>query len=178
MPIYTKKGDHGNTSLFNGQTVTKSSLRASTIGHLDELNCSLGVARSFLSERPRLQDVNELFEQLQRVLFEIGSELAGNDQYHLNTSYTRTLEQAIDHYQKKLPELNRFILPTGTPPAALLHQTRAVARRSERVAAMLNEKEELNPEILKFLNRLSDLLFVLARYANQQTGGRETFWKD
>lgn len=179
MPIYTRSGDGGQTSLYNNTRVSKSSLRISTIGSVDELNANLGVARSFLKNRPQLSKVNGLLEQIQKVLFEIGTELAGNDVYQLDKSYTTTLEEAIDFYQSKLPELNQFILPSGTKPAAYLHQTRAVTRRAERMLAALNSQEEnLNPELLKFVNRLSDLFFILARYVNQQSGSSETFWKD
>lgn len=178
MPIYTKTGDGGQTSLYNDARVPKSSLRISTIGSVDELNANLGVVRSFLKDHPRLSKVNGLLEQIQKVLFEIGSELAGNDEYQLDESYTTTLEEAIDFYQSKLPELNQFILPSGSQPAAYLHQTRAVTRRAERMLAALNSQEEnLNPELLKFVNRLSDLFFVLARYVNWETGGKEMPWK-
>lgn len=179
MSIYTRSGDDGKTALADGTRLEKSSLRVSVLGTVDELNSVLGIVRSSLAGLSYPTQVDLLLKEVQKVLFEVGSELARVKKQRLTPEYTRTLEEVIDYYQEKLPPLDRFILPGGSEPAAFLHFARTITRRAERLLVALSQKDPtLNPELIRFFNRLSDLLFVLARFLNRQTGGRESFWQD
>jgi len=178
MKIYTGQGDKGQTSLFSGERVGKDSLRVDTYGSLDELNSFLGVARSFcLNEK-----VRETLSLLQNQLFKAGTDLATKEGSKHQVSRIqeqdwRQLESLIDLLQEELPPLKNFILPTGIPSSAFLHLSRTVCRRTERLLTALMQKEELNPELVVYLNRLSDLLFVLARYENVLEKGQEELWQ-
>lgn len=176
MAIYTKKGDKGKTALFNSKTsqralVAKDSLIISAIGAIDEVNSYLGII-SF-SEKPGLE---KIVEKLQGELFTIGSILAGANLRFYSTK-TKYLEREIDKMQKKLPAVKHFIFPGGTLIGAQLYFARALARRAERAVVTLNKKEEIKPQILAYLNRLSDFLFVLARMVNHNRGAKEKFWQ-
>ena len=176
MTIYTKKGDKGETTLFNGKTsqkvlVAKDSLKISAIGAIDEVNSYLGII-SF-NEEPELK---KTIEKLQRELFTIGSILAGANLRFYATK-TKYLEKQIDKMQRKLPTIKHFILPGGTLTGAQLYFARALTRRAERAIVALNKKEKTKPQILVYLNRLSDFLFVLARIVNQSCGIKENFWQ-
>lgn len=169
MAIYTKKGDKGETSIFSGKHLPKSSLRIKTIGAIDETNSFLGV---ILSEAPEL---NEL-KVVQRNLFTIGSILAGAP-LRFPKSRTRKLERQIDRMEGKLPVLKNFILPGGGKTGAKLFFARTLARRAERALVSLNREEPLRPEILVYINRLSDYLFMVGRDVNHKEGREEEVWK-
>ena len=179
MKIYTKTGDNGETGLFRGPRVAKHDPRVEAYGNVDELNALLGVLLAEL----RNHEVRELVSSLQHELFEVGADLATPTQereeagWRVPSSMVERLEKAIDHFQQSLPALQQFILPSGSKGGALLHYARAVCRRAERSVTRLREQQTMNPEVLRYLNRLSDLLFVLARAENQTAGSTEVVWK-
>jgi cob(I)alamin adenosyltransferase len=180
MRIYTKTGDTGDTGLFGGGRVGKDHARVAAYGDVDELNAALGVA---CSQSPDF--ATALLEQIQRDLFAIGAELAAPEPAKLaktlaghpigEPDVTR-LERAIDAHEEALPPLREFILPGGAPKAAALHLARTVCRRAERAVVALGRDAQVSPFILQYLNRLSDLLFVLARAANAQSGRPDVRW--
>ncbi len=177
--IYTRTGDAGETGLFGGRRVSKSDPRVSAYGTVDELNALLGVVRA-AGPGP---EIDAVLERVQHHLFDLGAELAtppGSSAAarapRVAPGWTEALEQDIDRFDAALPPLRAFILPGGTSTAALLHLARTVARRAEREIVALAAREPLSPDVLKFANRLSDLLFVLARTANRAAGGSETAW--
>ncbi len=183
MKIYTKTGDGGETGLFGGGRIPKDSLRVAAYGEVDELNAALGLARAL--EPPEFADA--LLQRIQRDLFTIGAELATPDPDKLQKALSRTsaaigesdiaaLEDAIDGHQSRLEPLKNFILPGGAPKAAALHLARTVCRRAERAVVGLSRHEQISPAILRYLNRLSDLLFVLARAANAHAGRPDVKW--
>lgn len=179
--IYTKTGDDGQTSLFGGKRLWKDSQRVVAYGTLDELNAALGVAASFLAD----EKSKNILETIQTDLFYIGAELANpqkigksaNKVFALGKKKISGLEKAIDRYDSNLPALVNFILPGGSKSASLLHLSRSICRRAEREVINLSKKEEVNPNILMYLNRLSDLLFILARYANKLENKKENIWE-
>lgn len=180
MSIYTRTGDQGQTSLLGGKRLDKDAARVETYGTLDELNSVLGLALSFC----RSQRAREILAELQNELFEAGTDLASSGgPAHANMRRVakedwQRLELLIDELQEKLPPLKNFILPGGTPGAAFIHLGRSVCRRAERLVVSLRKQEsEVNAEVLIYLNRLSDLLFVLARYENFSEGSAEVVWK-
>lgn len=177
MTIYTRRGDKGKTSLLAGRRIPKTDLRVQSCGTLDELNSAIGVVLSFL---PKQFSVASTLLRIQNDLFEINSEIAAEGQesfFVLTEKKVRFLEKTIDRYEKKLPGLEHFIFPGGSQPAALLFLARAIARRAERQVVALSEKQRLNSQILAYLNRLSDLLFVLARFINFKAGVDEKKWQ-
>jgi len=179
--VYTRSGDEGETNLASGDRVSKASLRVCAYGEVDELNSFLGVARSRIADA----GLQQLLEQIQNDLFLLGADLATpapKPESNKPDPIRRTapaeierLEKAIDRYNETLPPLEEFILPAGSEAAALLHVARAVARRAERQAVCLAQAEKINPQVIVYLNRLSDLLFVLARVVNRQGGSSEVF---
>lgn len=175
--IYTRGGDKGKTSLGNGKRIEKFSPRLEAIGTVDEANAALGVAR--LSAGSETLDL--LLERLQNNLFDAGADLCmpqdpeGRTPLRICANQVLFLEQEIDRFNADLSPLKSFVLPGGSPLAASLHLARTIVRRAERVCCYLASLESLNPELIRYLNRLSDLLFVLARYANDQ-GKRDTLW--
>lgn len=179
--VYTRGGDSGETSLFGGTRVQKNNLRIACIGTTDELNASLGVAVSNLKE----SDLIAVIEAVQNKLFEVGAELANPGKQQTNSANTFkvtekdviTIEGIIDKNDSELPELKNFILPSGTVSATQLHLSRAVCRRLERLLVKLSKQEEVNPILVKYINRLSDLLFILARVANKRAKIIEKPWK-
>ena len=177
MGIYTRFGDKGKTSLYGGKTVSKGSLRIDAYGSIDELNSWLGIV---LNELKNSKIKKELLI-IQSDLFEIGASLASTMENKKNKGYfekrVKEFEEQIDSFTKKLPELSNFILPGGVKSGSSLHVARTVCRRAERRVAELSEKEELNKEILVYINRLSDLLFTLARYINYKENRKEIVWK-
>ncbi len=181
MKIYTKTGDRGETSLFNGTRVPKSDTRVEAYGNVDELNAYIGLITTF--DIPN--DTREVLEEINRVLFEIGTDLAtpiDNSKKikrvkRLDDERINFLEEKIDHYSAKLPELRNFILPGGSSESAWLHIARTVCRRAERRVVELSQKEETNANIVVFLNRLSDFLFVMARYINFVKHIEDVIWK-
>jgi cob(I)alamin adenosyltransferase len=170
--IYTRTGDQGTTALGDGRRVEKDSLRIEAIGDLDELNSFIGM----LATKGLPEGMEEQLLQIQQQLFGVGAELANPGHYPLPEPAITGLEQAIDALTETLPPLKAFILPGGSPPAATCHFARSVCRRAERRVVALSHQETVDAGILKYLNRLSDLLFVMARTINQATGGAETPW--
>lgn len=180
MKIYTKTGDKGQTSLLFGQRVPKSDLRVEAYGTADEANSALGLALSLLPVGPvpeaavaRL--VSEL-EEVQRALFDVGAELATppgrRPGWQVEQAQIERLEAAIDAMEAEMPPLTSFLLPGGSPAAAALHLARCVVRRAERLAVRF-PLDELNPLVVPYLNRLSDYLFVAARFVNHRLGTPE-----
>jgi cob(I)alamin adenosyltransferase len=182
MKIYTRTGDDGTTGLFAGGRVSKSHPRVACYGTVDELNSVLGLARSATEDN----ELDEWLSVLQNDLFCLGADLATPmtdkpDKPHvlrLDAGAAVRLEAVIDECEDDLPPLVNFILPGGCPAAAHLHHARCVARRAERqVVAFAATEVRLNAEIVVYLNRLSDLLFVLGRWANHRSGADEVIWK-
>lgn len=179
MKIYTKTGDGGETGLFRGPRVPKHHLRVQAYGGVDELNAMIGIALCEVQSG----EIREVLSSLQHQLFEVGADLATPAQekedgkLRIPSSMVEALEKSIDHFDESLPELGQFILPGGNRGASWLHYARTICRRAERGATLLAEKEPVNPEIVRYLNRLSDLLFVLARAENHSAGVSETIWK-
>ena len=174
MPIYTRAGDTGTTSLFGGKRVLKCEELVDAYGSMDELNSWVGL---IISEIKHVH-LKELLMKIQSDLFTIGGNLAGwkTDLLALPTRVTE-MEVEIDAMEEKLPKLTNFILPGGATAAARVHLTRSVTRRVERQVVALAQKQEVDPSIIKYLNRLSDLFFVLARFINKQENGKEIVWK-
>lgn len=181
MKIYTKTGDKGETSLFGGDRVFKDDLRIQAYGTVDELNSLLGVVLSEL----KTEELKPVIIKIQNDLFTLGSDLAtpvekGNRGFLIpcmDEKFILYLEECIDKYDKQLPELKNFILPGGLKSAALLNVARSVCRRAERETVTLSKNVEIGAQIIVYLNRLSDLLFVLARFENHRNGIRELDWK-
>ncbi len=172
-------GDKGRTSLI-GKNVDKTDLRISCIGDADELNAFLGLVRSRLSDDKRMTDVNDVLEKIQQDIFLIGSNLAniGNHKSikKITISHVKFLEDKLQSFEKELEPLAKFILPGGTKTASFLHISRAVCRRLERNLHLLLKKEKIDESILSYVNRLSDLLFELARVVNSRSNIKETEW--
>jgi cob(I)alamin adenosyltransferase len=177
MKIYTKKGDSGETSLFGGQRVSKSTERIEAYGTVDELNSFVGLAASYdLSDKG-----TEFLRKVQELLFILGADMATPP-----SSKTRIdrigendilfLEEGIDELEKDLETLKNFVLPGGSQAGATLHVARTVCRRAERAAVACHKVDDISDNCIKFLNRLSDFFFVIARYENKQAGVREETW--
>ncbi len=166
MNIYTKTGDKGKTSLFGGERVDKDDLRVECYGTVDELNSFLGLTVTETNN----SEVKKALQQIQNDLFSLGGELATPIKKEfaspVNQKQIKFLENQIDHFEKKLPPLKQFILPGGSKGAALLHVARSVCRRGERLVVKLSKNDVISENIIIYLNRLSDLLFVLARFEN------------
>lgn len=173
MPIYTRTGDTGTTSLFGGRRVLKCEELIDVYGSIDELNSWIGHIVSLL----KVPEVQTFLQMIQSDLFTIGSTLAGwkGDLGPLEKR-VEEMEARIDALEKKLPELTNFILPGGVALGAYTHIARSICRRVERQTVSLAQKQEVDPRIVKFLNRLSDLLFMLARFINKEAGISETVW--
>ena len=176
MKIYTRTGDRGETSLFGGTRVPKNDARIEAYGTVDELSSFVGVARaSGLS-----QDVDTTLEQVQRDLFDVGAHLAspGTSRFTgVDPARIEELERAIDAMERELAPLTNFILPGGSLPAAHLHVARTVCRRAERCVVGLHDDSDATGSTITYLNRLSDYLFVAARYANLRAGTNDVPWK-
>jgi len=175
--IYTRRGDDGSTGLFGGPRVRKDDLRVAAYGDVDELNSALGVAREEILGQP---DLLAFLDSVQSELFTLGSELATPDASkapkevpRITAEHVARLEREIDRLTGELPEMRNFILPGGSRAGAALHFCRTVCRRAERACVKLGA----SAEALAYLNRLSDLLFTMARTANLRAGGREIPWK-
>jgi cob(I)alamin adenosyltransferase len=178
--IVTKAGDGGKTRLATGAPVSKASARVEAYGAVDEANSAIGVARLHTTSDPVLDPI---LDRLQNDLFDLGADLATPDSpdlkfepLRIQPSQTDRLEAEVNALNEKLSPLTSFILPGGSPAAAHLHLARAIARRAERAIVALADVEAISPEAVKFANRLSDLLFVAARYANDQ-GRADLLWK-
>jgi len=180
MKIYTRTGDEGLTGLFGGPRVSKSSLRIEAYGTVDELNAVVGVSRSLLA-KGSFEEIDDTLRILQNNLFVVGADLATPlnsraDVSRIETEKTSELEQQIDLLETDLPDLKQFILPAGAGAAANLHVARTVCRRAERRVVELSAQESINPECVKFLNRVSDFLFVAARWVNNSSGHTDEPW--
>ncbi len=175
--IATRTGDDGSTGLGDGSRVPKDHLRVQAMGDVDELNSSLGV----LLCEPLPDDVRELLVTVQHELFNLGGELSIPGFELLKAEAVARLDEALDHYNARLPRLAEFILPAGTRSAALAHVSRTIARRAERAVVALGAAEPVREAPRQYLNRLSDLLFVLARTLNRANldgrGGDDVYWK-
>lgn len=172
--IYTKTGDQGQTGVQGGIRLPKYSLRIEALGLGDELNSAIGVIIAFLPEQADI--TKNRLTKIQRQLFAIGATLANNSSWPTTTKDVNELEQWIDELDAQLPKLTGFILPGGSQPGAFCHCARAVCRRLERGIVRLSNETPLDPTILQYLNRLSDFLFILARYINQQMTAEEQKW--
>jgi len=178
MRIYTRTGDKGETGLYGNTRLDKDSQRIKTIGDIDELNAFLGYAHSLISDA----DIANLLNRMQSELFDLGADLAVLEAHHqaesLRISNDLVLEQErmIDCFQQELPPITHFILPGGLTSASVLHLARTVCRRAERNVVSLKKSNSINPEILQYLNRMLDLLFVLARVVNHRAGKPEVHW--
>jgi cob(I)alamin adenosyltransferase len=187
VKIYTRGGDRGETGLMGGARVRKSSLRVAAYGEVDELNATLGVAAAALAhDTPAAagKSPREALTEIQRTLFDLGAELAAppgtkaaKTAPPVTETQVTTLEQAIDALSERLPPLRNFILPGGSPGASSLHLARGVCRRAERAVVALADVEPVRDEVLAYLNRLSDYLFVLARAVNADAGVTEPVWR-
>lgn len=180
MKIYTKKGDKGDTGLIGGARVPKSHLRVAAYGEVDELNAVIGLVKAHSTD----SELNTLLRDIQRDLFAIGAQLADpkakvgskKTKAAVTQAQVERLEQAVDRREAEMPPLTAFLLPGGSPLGALLHLARTVCRRAERAIVALARKHKIDPLILAYVNRLSDLLFVLARHENLRSGGGEDRW--
>lgn len=170
--IYTKTGDDGTTGLSNGERIDKSDIRVSVMGDVDELNSLCGV----LAASGIPDDIAGYILNIQHRLFDIGGELAIPGNAAIAPNCVERLEELIDTYNEDLPPLKEFILPGGSLSASICHLARSVCRRVEREMVTMSRKDYINPESLRYINRLSDLFFVLARTLNQEKGGKEIFW--
>lgn len=187
MKIYTKTGDEGETGLFGGGRVRKDHPRIAAYGTLDEFNATLGVVRAELARSADLDPamataLDSLLGTVQNHLFDLGAELAAPESGAKGTQliqqpHVDELERAIDDYESRLPPLRQFILPGGTAVAAQLHVARCVCRRAEREIVSLAAEHPLRDLPIRYVNRLSDLLFVLARAANHEAGGTDVPWQ-
>ncbi|HWA52414.1 MAG TPA: cob(I)yrinic acid a,c-diamide adenosyltransferase [Patescibacteria group bacterium] len=176
MPIYTKKGDKGETGLFSHNPeqkirISKSSLRVRAIGAIDELDSFIGLAKSFTNDK----SYTKLLSEVQRNLLTIGSHLGGSG-LKFSKSKTNFLEKKIDEWDKELPKLSNFILPGGTNLGAQLHVCRSATRRAEREITALSELESVHGNIKMYINRLSDFMFQFSRYVNFKENIKEEIW--
>jgi cob(I)alamin adenosyltransferase len=179
VKIYTKTGDAGETSLFDQTRVLKSDARVDAYGEVDEMNAALGVARAAGLDA----EIAAIVEELQKDLFALGARLADPSariaprvtKAAIGDAHIARLEQTIDRLEQELPPLKRFILPGGTPAGAVLHLARTICRRAERRVVALGS-DAVERAVIVYLNRLSDLLFVMARVVNHRSGAPETEW--
>jgi cob(I)alamin adenosyltransferase len=177
VKIYTKTGDKGTTSLIYGERVAKHDVRVEAYGTCDEANSAIGVALSHLSAKDfsTCEEVLAIFHKVQTILFHVGAELATPTgkkvTWQVKKEDVEELEKAMDKWNESLPQLTTFILPGGSQSGAQLHLARTIVRRAERVASSIGE--DVNPIVLQYLNRLSDFLFVAARFINDQLGAAE-----
>lgn len=185
--VYTRTGDKGETGLVGGKRVPKDSQRIEAYGTIDELNSVVGLARTFNDEKINVSEAHRFLDvilrQIQDELFDLGSELATppdffqEGMYRVGEREVKKIEQLIDECQKELEPLKSFVLPGGGKIGAYLHQCRTVCRRAEREILRLSRVEELSEWPLKYVNRLSDLFFVLSRWISKQTGEGEYLWQ-
>jgi len=185
--VYTRTGDNGTTALVGGRRVPKDSQRIAAYGTIDELNASLGLARVFneerLAEGEGHQWLDGVLRRLQNELFDLGSELATPEDavyegmFRFSDQEVKAIERLIDQCQKELEPLKSFILPGGGRISGFLHQCRTVCRRAELAILALARQETLNPYIRKYVNRLSDLFFVLSRWVGKRLGENEYLWE-
>jgi len=173
--IITKKGDKGITSVDGKNFLAKNSPRIAALGNIDELNSAIGIVIAYLTKKE--QEIINALSKIQNNLFNIGSELCPPYKKIISENSIDEIEKIAKHWNANLPPLKEFILPGGSIAAAHCHLARTICRRAERVLVGLNLNEKINPELLKYLNRLSDLLFIAARLINQQQNITENYWQ-
>jgi len=178
MPVYTRKGDKGETCRCGGAKVGKEHICIEVCGYVDELNSFVGLARSHFHS----SDITDVLKRIQRELFELGADLSSpltssSKVKRITPEHTKALEASIAQFEKELKPLHNFILPAGTPPATTLHICRSVCRRAERRVVAFSKKEKVNGECMVYLNRLSSLFFEMARAVNRRAGVNEEEWK-
>ena len=179
--IYTRTGDDGTTSLFGGERVGKGNPRIDAYGTVDEANSVVGLARAHLEGEPGFERLDPVLGDIQEELFVVGADLATPVDAkpmvpRIKEKHVGHLEDRIDAFDADLKPLKKFVLPGGSPAGATLHSARTVCRRAERLAVQAGTATPINDDAVVYLNRLSDLLFVLARWANKQAGVREDTW--
>jgi cob(I)alamin adenosyltransferase len=172
--IYTRTGDDGTTGLANGERVDKADVRVGAFGDVDETNSAIGL---LLAEAGLSPAIGSSLTRIQHELFEIGAELSLPGYRQITAEHVARLERDLDTLNDELPPLKEFVLPGGTHAAAVCHLARTICRRAERSAWAASKLVPLNPELMRYLNRLSDLLFVMARALARKDGGREVLWQ-
>ncbi len=186
MKIYTKTGDKGETSLFNGSRVPKNDPFIDALGTVDECNSAIGAALSFLPHVSKFHMIRDQLTTIQHTLFDLGAALAtprtSSSNYKIgktrfDSEGTVLLEQWIDEMEQELPELKTFILPSGHPSGAMLHLARSICRRAERLVIPIHQHTDVSDQVIMYINRLSDYLFVVSRYVNHLTHMPETTWE-
>lgn len=182
MKIYTKTGDKGDTGLIDGSRISKSDLRIIAYGVVDEANSHIGLIISNIEKNSIFDDVKKILLNVQQDLFVLGAELANpntlkDDNILVKTEMISTIEKYIDKFESELAPLSNFILPGGSIESSLLHICRTVVRRAEISAVALAKEQKINQEILTYLNRISDLFFVLARVTNKRQKHNDIPWK-
>jgi cob(I)alamin adenosyltransferase len=181
MKIYTKTGDKGETGLYGGERVSKNSPRIEAYGTIDELNSFIGLTVTEIKDKA----VKELLSKIQNQLFTVGTDLSTpysmeeqkKNILRVTPDFFEKIEKSIDFFEEKIDELKNFIIPGGSKSASLLHVCRTISRRAERRVVALNSLEQINGNIVIFLNRLSDLFFVLSRYENKISNNRDVMWE-
>ena len=177
MKIYTKTGDDGNTGLQGDFRISKSHPRIIAYGTVDEANAAIGVVLTNTLD----EDVSQLLNQIQNDLFLLGSDLSNQNLNDLKNRVTlemiEKLEESIDTFESELPPITNFILPGGNVAASQIHQVRTIVRRAETLLVKLSDKDEINSNCIKYLNRLSDLMFVMGRLINKRNGVEDIIWK-
>jgi cob(I)alamin adenosyltransferase len=182
LKIYTKTGDKGDTGLIDGSRISKSDLRIIAYGVVDEANSHIGLIISNIEKNSIFDDVKKILLNVQQDLFVLGAELANpntlkDDNILVKTEMISTIEKYIDKFESELAPLSNFILPGGSIESSLLHICRTVVRRAEISAVALAKEQKINQEILTYLNRISDLFFVLARVTNKRQKQNDIPWK-
>ena len=177
MKIYTKTGDDGNTGLQGDFRISKSHPRIIAYGTVDEANAAIGVVLTNTLD----EDISQLLNQIQNDLFLLGSDLSNQNLNDLKNRVTlemiEKLEESIDTFESELAPITNFILPGGNIAASQIHQVRTIVRRAETLAVKLSDKDEINSNCIKYLNRLSDLMFVMGRLINKRNGIEDIIWK-
>ncbi len=186
MKIYTKTGDKGETSLFTGQRVPKNNPTIEALGTVDECNSAIGAAIAFIPSEGQYKNIHNQLTIIQHALFDLGAALATPrskansvkiDKTRFDQEEIELIEKWIDEMSNELPELRTFILPGGHPGGALLHLARSVCRRAERVVVPLSNHADVSEKVIRYLNRLSDYLFMCSRMVNHLAASPETKWK-
>ena len=172
--IYTRSGDAGESGLADGQRLNKANQLFEVIGDVDELNAQIGLIRAFTEAQTNNPIIDSQLSQIQHKLFDVGAQVAQHKENNIEATDIHVLEQWIDAWQEQLEPLKQFILPAGTQAGSTAHIARSICRRAERQGWQAADKHEIEAEVMQYLNRLSDYLFVMARILN---GGDEVFWQ-
>jgi cob(I)alamin adenosyltransferase len=186
MKIYTRTGDQGETSLYTGQRIAKNHIAFDALGTVDECNCTIGIALSFFPDNGAFEEPKKQLLFIQHALFDLGAALATPrtraasakiEKTRFDAEEVHLLEQWIDHMESSLPPLRTFILPGGNTAGSFLHLARSICRRAERLVVPIHKASDVPDNVLVYLNRLSDYLFVASRYVNHLTHTPETSWE-